>query len=334
MEYRALGDTGLTVSAIGFGCWEMGNPNYGSTGDEEVIAAVHRAIELGVTLFDTAPNYGFGGSELVLGRALKGRRDEVVLVSKVCTTWDPVTHTTKIDGRYSTIKRMCDESLQRLQTDHVDLMLVHWPDADTPLAETMWALDELRTEGKTRHIGVCNYNAYELRTARGQVPLCANQVGYNLFDRRWEHEMFPTAQELGVGVMAYGPMAHGLLTGTLAREHTFDQRDWRRHGLLFGQRLFGPNLGANLDVVDKLGGVAADLNTTLPRLALAWVLKNPAVSVALSGCRSVAEIEENVEAMDVKITDEALAEIDAIMQGAAGQTNEVPGRHHQPPSSL
>ena len=332
MEYRALGSTGLTVSAIGFGCWEMGNPNYGSTEDDEVIAAVHRAIELGVTLFDTAPNYGFGGSELVLGRALKGRRDQVVLVSKVCTTWDPVTHTTKIDGRYSTIKRMCDESLQRLQTDYVDLMLVHWPDADTPLAETMRALDELRTEGKTRHIGVCNYDSNELRTAKGQAPLCANQVGYNLFDRRWEHEMFPTAQELGIGVMAYGPMAHGLLTGTLTRDHAWDERDWRRHGLLFGQRLFGPNLGANLDVVDKLAGVAADLNTTLPRLALAWVLKHPAVAVALSGCRSIREIEENVEAAEVKITDEVLAEIDSIMAGAVGQTDAVPGRHHQPPA--
>jgi aryl-alcohol dehydrogenase-like predicted oxidoreductase len=228
---------------------------------------------------------------------------------------------------------MCEESLTRLQTDHVDLLLVHWPDADTPIAETMRALEELKAEGKTRHVGVSNYTAYELREARGQVPICANQVGFNLFDRRWEREMFPTAREIGVGIMAYGPMAHGLLTGTLARENTFDERDWRRHGVLFGQRLFGPNLGANLDVVDKLGGVAADLNTTLPRLALSWVLRNPAVSVALSGCRSPREIEENVEALDVTIPDEALAEIDAIMAGAAGQTDIVPGRHHQPPPS-
>ena len=332
MEYRKLGDTGLTVSAIGFGCWEMGNPNYGSTEDDEVIAAVHRAMELGVTLFDTAPNYGFGGSELVLGRALKGRRDDVVLVTKVCTTWDPVTFTTKIDGRYSTIKRMCEESLQRLQTDRVDLLLVHWPDADTPLAETMRALDELRQEGKTLHVGVCNYSAYELREASKLAPLCANQVGYNLFDRRWEYEMFPTAREVGAGVMAYGPMAHGLLTGALARGHAFDSRDWRRHGLLFGQRLFGPNLDTNLDVVDKLSGVAADLNTTLPRLALSWVLRDPTVSVALSGCRTVAEIEENVEAASVKIPDAVLAEIDTVMSSAAGQTTVVPGRHHQPPA--
>jgi aryl-alcohol dehydrogenase-like predicted oxidoreductase len=228
---------------------------------------------------------------------------------------------------------MCDESLQRLQTDHVDLLLVHWPDADTPLAETMRALEELKAEGKTNHIGVSNYSPFELREAKSHAPICANQVGYNLFDRRWEHEMFPTAREIGVGVMAYGPMAHGLLTGALPRENTFDEKDWRRNGFLFGQRLFGPNLGNNLDVVDKLGGVAADLGTTLPRLALAWVLRNPAVSVALSGCRSPREIEENVQALDVKIPEAALSEIDGIMSSAAGQTNVVPGRHHLPPTA-
>ena len=214
MEYRALGDTGLTVSAIGFGCWEMGNPGYGSTDESEVIAAVHRAMELGVTLFDTAPNYGFGGSEIVLGKALGERRKDIVLVSKVGITWDPVTNTTKFDGRYSTIKRINEESLQRLGTDHVDLLLMHWPDPETPIAETMRALEELKAEGKTKHIGVSNFTSYELREAKSHAPICANQVGYNLFDRRWEREMFPTAQEIGVGVMAYGPMAHGLLTGT------------------------------------------------------------------------------------------------------------------------
>src|SRR5215216_5964861 len=252
MEYRALGDTGLTVSAIGFGCWEMGNPNYGSTDDSDVIAAVHRAMELGVTLFDTAPNYGFGGSEVVLGRALQGRRDQVVLVTKVGSSWDPVTKTIKIDGRYSTVKRMCEDSLQRLQTDHVDLLLMHWPDADTPIAQTVGALDELRREGKTRHIGVSNFSPYELRQAKAIAPICAEQVGYNLFDRRWEREMFPTAQELGIGVMAYGPLAHGLLTGTFTPQTTFEQSDWRSRGVIFGQALFkDENLTRNLAVVDQ-----------------------------------------------------------------------------------
>jgi aryl-alcohol dehydrogenase-like predicted oxidoreductase len=330
VQQRKLGNTGLSVSAIGFGCWEMGNPEYGSSNDNEMIAAVHRAIDLGVTLFDTAPNYGFGGSEEVLGRALGARRKDIILVSKVGITWDPVTHTTKFDGRYSTIKRINEESLRRLGTDYLDLVLMHWPDPETPIEETMRALEELRTSGKARHVGVSNFSAYELGVAQKYAPICANEVGYNLFDRRWELEMFPTAQKLGIGIMAYGPMAHGLLTGTLPRQNTFDERDWRRHGNIFGQRLFGPNLSTNLDVVDKLLTVADRIGTSLPLLALAWVLRNPAVSVALAGCRTPREIEENVRALDVTLDSDVLAEIDEIMKGAAGQTDVVPGRHHAP----
>ena len=334
MQYRKLGENGPTVSAIGFGCWEMGNPEYGSSDEREMVAAVQRAIELGVTLFDTAPNYGYGGSEEVLGRALGARRKDIVLVSKVGITWDPVTFTAKFDGRYSTIKQINEQSLRRLNTDHLDLVLMHWPDPETPIAETMRALEELRTEGKVLHVGVSNFSAYELREARRGAPICANQVGYNLFDRRWEREMFPTAQELGVGVMAYGPMAHGLLTGTLPRENTFDERDWRRHGNIFGQRLFGPNLNQNLDVVDRLRTIADGIGTSLPLLALAWVLRHPAVSVALTGCRTPREIEENVGALDVRLDADTLSEIDRVMAGAAGQTDVVPGRHHTPPAAL
>ena len=333
MQFRDLGNTGLSVSAIGFGCWEMGNPEYGRSDDGEMIAAVHRAIDLGVTLFDTAPNYGFGGSEEVLGRALGARRKDIVLVSKVGITWDPVTHTTKFDGRYSTIKRINEESLRRLGTDHLDLVLMHWPDPETPIAETMGALEELRSEGKALHVGVSNFSAYELQEARKHAPICANEVGYNMFDRRWEHEMFPRADELGIGIMAYGPMAHGLLTGTMQRENTFDERDWRRAGNIFGQRLFGPNLNQNLDVVDKLLTVADRIGTSLPLLALAWVLRSPSVSVALSGCRSPREIEENVRALEVTLDADALAAIDQALAGARGQTNVVPGRHHLPPTA-
>ena len=330
MQHRNLGNTGLSVSAIGFGCWEMGNPEYGSSNDNEMIAAVHRAIDLGVTLFDTAPNYGFGGSEEVLGRALGARRKDIILVSKVGITWDPVTFTTKFDGRFSTIKRINEESLRRLGTDHLDLVLMHWPDPETPIEETMRALEELRTEGKALHIGVSNFSAHELRESRKFAPICANEVGYNLFDRRWEHEMFPTAQELDIGIMAYGPMAHGLLTGSLSRQNTFDERDWRRHGNIFGQRLFGPNLDQNLDVVDSLLTVADRIGTSLPLLALAWVLRNPAVSVALAGCRTPREIEEKVRALDLTLDPAVLTEIDQALTAAAGQTNVVPGRHHTP----
>src|SRR5438876_7607835 len=161
----------------------MGNPEYGRSDDDEMIAAVNRAIDLGVTLFDTAPNYGFGGSEIVLGRALGAKRNDIVLVSKTCIDWDPVTKTSKFDGRYSTVKRLNEESLKRLGTDHLDLLLIHWPDPETPIAETMRALEELHQEGKALNVGVSNYTAYELREARKGAPITANQVGYNLFDR-------------------------------------------------------------------------------------------------------------------------------------------------------
>jgi aryl-alcohol dehydrogenase-like predicted oxidoreductase len=331
MDYRRLGSSELTVSAIGFGCWELGGTNYGPIDEAEAVAAIHRALDLGVTLLDTAPGYGFGHSEEVLGRALGARRKDVVLVSKTAVSWDPVTFTRKMDSRYSTVKRITEESLRRLGTDHLDLLLIHWPDVDTPLEETMRALNDLVSEGKTRYIGVSNYTAYELRECRRYAPICANQVGYNLFDRRWEREMFPTALELGIGVMAYGPMAHGLLTGAMGRDTVFQPSDWRASGMIFGQQLFTPeHLPRNLEVVEQLKAVAARIGTTLPRLALAWVLRHPAVAVALSGCRTPGEIEENVRALEVAVPDEVAGELERIMAGAAGQAERVPGLHHQP----
>ena len=331
MDYRRMGASDLEVSAIGFGCWELGGTNYGPIDEAQAVAAIHRALDLGVTLFDTAPGYGFGHSEEVLGRALGARRKDVVLVSKTAISWDPVTFTRKLDSRYSTVKRIAEEGLRRLGTDHLDLLLIHWPDVETPLEETMRALTDLVDEGKTRHAGVSNFTAYELRESRRHAPICANQVGYNLFDRRWEREMFPTAQELGIGVMAYGPMAHGLLTGAVGRATAFDPKDWRASGMIFGQHLFGPqNLPRNLEVVEQLQAVAARLGATLPRLALAWVLRHPAVSVALSGCRTPGEIEENVRALEVTIPAEVAGELERLMDGAAGQVQTVPGQHHLP----
>jgi aryl-alcohol dehydrogenase-like predicted oxidoreductase len=334
MEYRRLGRNGPEVSAIGFGCWEMGGSGYGSTDEAEVARAVHRAIDLGVTLFDTAPVYGFGGSEEALGRALGKRRDEVVLVSKGGQTWDPVTTTRKSDARYSQLKGGLEDTLRRLGTDHLDLFLIHWPDPETPIEESMKAVDDMVAEGKTRYVGVCNHASYELRECAKHAPVVTNQVGYNMFDRRWEREMFPTARELGVNVMAYGPMAHGLLTGAFQRDQTFEPGDWRRSGMLFGQRLLGPNLAANLDVVDELRGLAEGLGTTLPRLALAWVIRDPIVAVALSGCRTVAEIEENVKAVEVKIPRDALARVDAALDKVVGRSETIPARHRPPPVAV
>ena len=328
MKFQQLGTDGPAVSVIGFGCWQMGNRGYGTSDDRQMIAAVHHAIDAGITLFDTAPTYGAGGSEELLGRALQGRRDEVFLVSKVGITLDPATAAERYDGRPEVLRRINDESLARLRTDHLDLVLLHWPDPDTPIAETMAALEDLRAGGKVRHIGVCNHAAHELRAACRVTDIRAIQVGFNLFDRRWEREMFPTAVELGVGVMAYGPLAHGLLTGAVSRGHVFGDGDWRRGNDIFGQSLFGENLERNLDVVEALANLARELGTRLPALAIAWVMADPAVAVTLVGCSRPEEVTQNLGALEVTLDVEAMAVIEAIMAGAAGLSDGIPGRHH------
>ncbi len=323
MYYRRLGHSGPEVSVIGFGTWEMGG-NYGWCDQQEACQAVQHALDLGVTLFDTAPTYGHGRAEALLGRALGARRHEAIIVTKCGLPTRPHLKPYR-DGRYQTIMEDVEESLRALQTDYVDLLLLHWPDPETPLDESMRALMDLQQAGKARFIGVSNFAAPLLRAAREVAPICANQVGYNLFDRRWERHMFGTARELGIGVMAYGPLAHGLLSGTLAGDTGFEPGDWRRDGLVFGQALFTPpNLRRNLEVVDELKLVAQELGTTLPCLALAWVLREPVVAVALCGVRRPEEIEENVRAPDVWLEPDTLARIDAIMMGAAGLVEELP----------
>lgn len=325
MEYRAMGSSDLKVSAIGFGCWEMGGNQYGDVDDQEEIQAVHRAIDLGVTLFDTAAIYGHGHSEEVLGRALGGRRKEIVLVTKCGLGWHEVGGPSFRDSSPQAVTQGMEDSLRRLGTDYVDLFLVHWPDVKTPIDETMRALNDLVAAGKTRYVGVSNYSADQLREARKTAPICANQVGYNLFDRRWERQMFPTALELGIGVMAYGPMAHGLLTGAFNSSTTFVEWDWRSRGSAFGQKLFtAENFPRNVAVADQLKGVAERLGTTLPKLAIAWVLQHRAVATALSGTRRPSEIEHNVGALEITLSASDLADIDRIMAGAAGQVEAIP----------
>jgi aryl-alcohol dehydrogenase-like predicted oxidoreductase len=199
----------------------------------------------------------------------------------------------------------------------VDLFLIHWPDGKTPEAEMMGTLKEVVQSGKTRYIGVSNFTADMLRASKPHADICASQVGYNLFDRRWERQMFSTARELSIGIMAYGPMAHGLLTGTFTADTTFLDWDWRSRGDAFGQALFkSENFPKNVAVAGRLKRVVARLDTTLPKLAIAWVLSNPAMSVALSGTRTSAEIEHNVGALDTKLDQATLDEIDQIMSSA------------------
>ena len=332
MQYRTIWNSDLTVSAIGFGCWEMGG-TYGAIDEAEVTDAIQRAIDLGITLFDTARVYGHdtslgigvaGRSEELLGRALGSRRQEVLIVTKGGL---PTREGQKArrDSRYAEVMTDCELSLQALATDYIDLYLIHWPDPETPMEEPMRALNDLLAAGKVRYVGVSNFSADQLRAAKALAPIITNQVGYNLFDRRWERAMFPTAAELGIGIMAYGPLAHGLLTGHFTADMDFGTADWRARGNLFGQPLLqGENLRQNLAVVERLKAVAARKGVTLPQLALAWVLSNPLVATALSGTRRTDEIQANIAALDLELSDADRAELDEIMTGAAGQVEAIP----------
>ncbi len=326
MRYRPFGRTGLSVSVVGFGCWPMAGDRYGAIEDDEAVKAIHRALEKGVNCVDTAPAYGAGHSEDVVARALEGRRRDVILVTKCGVKAAPPGQVGPLrDATRANILREIDASLKRLRTDWVDVLLVHWPDAQTPFDESMRALEEVVASGRARFVGVSNFTgammAECLRTRRVDV----SQVGYHMLDRRQEQETFPLCLEQGIGVMGYGSLGHGLLTGAFTAATTFDPaRDWRGNGVAFGQPIFrAENFRANLRVVDRLRAeVAVPRGVPLSQIALAWVLGHPAVSTALVGARTPAEVDANDAGADMDLTAEERAKIDGILAGVAGRVRE------------
>ena len=235
MEYRAFGRTGLDVSAIGYGCWEIGG-GYGHFDENEVVAAVQRALDLGINLFDTAEGYGYGQSERLLGKALGARRKEAIVVTKF-GIYRPEGEWQR-DSRRETALAAIDRSLKALGTDYVDVYLIHWPDRETPLEESMGALEEIVQAGKARFVGVSNFTPDQIETCMATRRVDIAQYGYHMFDRRLEREIFPTIAEHGIGLMTYGSLAHGLLAGAFTPETSFDEDDWRSNGIAFNIPLF------------------------------------------------------------------------------------------------
>ncbi|MCP3992668.1 MAG: aldo/keto reductase [Actinomycetia bacterium] len=312
MEQRPLGTTGLMTSAIGFGTWEMSTTMYGDIDVSDASRAVNAAIDRGITLFDTAEVYGPFHSERLLAKAIGKRRDEIVLVTKVGFEYDDA----RIVGTNSThdyVVERTNTCLERLDTDVIDLMLIHWPDHDTPMEEPMTALEKLKTEGKIRSYGVSNFNVEMMEECQRHGTLTANQVGYNLFDRRMEAEILPWCQANGVGYMAYGSLGFGLLTGAFGADVTFGENDWRRRGVAFGLPLFEREwLEKEVRVTDRLATLAAEHGRSLPQMAISWVLGNPAVSVALVGMRNEQELDENVAAAEWQLPDDLRAAVDRV----------------------
>jgi aryl-alcohol dehydrogenase-like predicted oxidoreductase len=327
MRYRPFGRTGLKVSALGFGCWPMAGDRYGAIEDDEAVKAIHRALDRGVNCVDTAPAYGSGHSEEVVARALEKRRRDLILVTKCGVKPPPPGQLGPLrDSTRANIVREIDASLKRLRTDWVDVLLVHWPDANTPFDETMRGLEEVVASGRARFVGVSNFTAAMIGECMRTRRVDVSQVGYHMFDRRQEHETFPTCLADGIGVMGYGSLGHGLLTGAFTAATSFGDpsRDWRGNGVAFGQPIFrGDNFKTNVAVVERLRcEIAEPRGVPLSQIALAWVLGNPAVSTALVGARTPAEVDANDAGAELDLTADERAKIDAILAGAAGRVQE------------
>ena len=321
MEQRQFGNTDLTASAVGFGTWEMSTTMYGHIDVGEAARAVNAAIDRGITLFDTAEVYGPYHSEELLADALGARRNEIVLVTKVGFQYDDRPAVVGLNAQREHIIERTEGCLRRLKTDVIDLMLIHWPDHDTPIEETMEGLERLKQDGKIRHYGVSNFSIDMMQECEQYGHIAANQVGYHMFDRRMEHRVLPWCLANGVGYMAYGSLAFGLLTGAFTPDTQFDEGDWRRNGTAFELPLFERDqFRKEIEVTNRLVELADGYGKSVAQLAIAWVLDHPAVSCALVGMRNEQELEENVAATDWKLTDEIRNGINQIFADVGVET--------------
>jgi aryl-alcohol dehydrogenase-like predicted oxidoreductase len=316
-----LGMTDLEVSPIAFGTWQLGG-EWGHFDEDEAIAAIRQARELGVNLFDTAQGYGFGASERVLGRALREdldhHRDDVVIATKggLRMTDEGLVR----DSSPSWIRHGVAASLDALGVDYIDIYQVHWPDPAVPFAETAAALQEIVDAGKIRHVGVSNYDADQVSEFAQTRPVVTLQPPYDLFRRDIEAEILPYCREHEIGVLVYGALAHGLLTGTMYENTTFAPDDWRSGAPFFK----GEDFHRNLEVVRELERFADELGVSVSRLAIAWTLANPAVQVAIVGARHPGHIEDSVAAAELSLSEADLERIDRIMAGSAAMTGPHP----------
>ncbi|MQA75205.1 MAG: aldo/keto reductase [Solirubrobacterales bacterium] len=321
MEKVRLGMTELEVTPICFGTWQLGG-EWGEYAEHEAIAAIRAAHELGVNFFDTAQAYGFGRSEEVLGRALAGElatnRDSLVIASKggLRAEGDEMLR----DSSPGWLRDGVEASLAALGIDHLDLYQVHWPDPETHFAETAEVLRALVDEGKIRHVGVSNFDAAEMREFAATLPVETLQPPYHLFNREVEDEVLPYCAEHDIGVLAYGPLAHGLLTGALDERTEFAADDWRSGSPMFG----GEAYRRSLERVSELERLASERDLEVGQLAIAWVLANPAVGVAIVGTRSSDHIAAAVDAASVELSVDERERIERIMSGAVAAQGPSP----------
>jgi aryl-alcohol dehydrogenase-like predicted oxidoreductase len=308
METITLGTQGLRVSRQGLGCMGMSD-FYGPGDDAESIATIHRALELGVTFFDTSDMYGPHTNEVLVGKALAGHRDEAVIATKfgiVRDLDDPAKRA--VNGRPEYVRQSCDGSLLRLGVDHIDLYYQHRVDPDTPIEETVGAMGELVTEGKVRYLGLSEAAPATIRRAHAVHPISALQTEYSVWSRDPEREILPTLRELGIGFVPYSPLGRGFLTGALRSLDDLDESDFRR----YQPRFQGDNLADNVAIVEVINQLASAKGCTPGQIALAFVHAAGRDVAPIPGTKHRTYLEENVAALDVELTEEDLAVLDAI----------------------
>jgi aryl-alcohol dehydrogenase-like predicted oxidoreductase len=312
---RRLG--ALAVPAQGLGCMGM-SEFYGAADENEALATIDRALELGVTLLDTADVYGIGANEKLVGRAIAARRDEVVLATKFGIVRDPTDPTVRgIDGRPEYVRASCDASLSRLGVDVIDLYYQHRVDQSVPIEETVGAMAELVAAGKVRYLGLSEATAANIRRANTVHPIAAVQSEWSLWSRDIEDEVVPTCRELGIGIVPYSPLGRGFLTGQITSPDDFDADDFRRDQ----PRFQGENFAKNLHLVAKIRELAAAKRVTPSQLALTWVLAQGDDIVPIPGTKRRSYLEENARALDISLTDEDLRAIDTVApKGVAAGT--------------
>ncbi|HEY2054502.1 MAG TPA: aldo/keto reductase [Solirubrobacterales bacterium] len=306
MDRRTLGSQGLEVSAEGLGCMGMSYA-YGAGDEEQGIATIHRALELGVTLLDTAEVYGPFTNEELVGRAVAGRRDEFEIATKFGFAFKGTDLSDRgVDGSPENAKRVCDESLRRLGTDHIDLYYQHRVDPAVPIEETVGAMGELVTAGKVRFIGLSEAASETIRRAHATHPLSAVQSEYSLWTRDPEDEVLPTLHELGIGFVPYSPLGRGFLTGQIRSLDDLSEDDWRRTN----PRFQGVAFEENLRLADRVAELAQGIGATPAQVALAWVLAKGDDLVPIPGTKSPVRLEENAAAADLALTDAQVVELD------------------------
>ncbi|MFC7440992.1 aldo/keto reductase [Laceyella putida] len=310
MKKRRLGNSELNVSVIGFGAWAAGKSGWGNVGEQDIVEAIRAAVDHGVNFFDTAPFYGYGESERILGKTLKPVRDKVIIATKFGIVWDSKGDFA-FDVSRKNILHEIDESLKNLGTDYIDLYQVHWPDNKTPIQETMETLNELVQSGKIRYIGVSNFSVEQMEEARKYANVVSLQSQYNLLQRGVEKAEYPYTERVGMGFIPYSPLAQGLLTGKFNKDTKLPENDVRRQ---FNPLFEEGEFEANLEKVENIRTVADRYNKPMAQVAVNWLMAKPAVTTVITGAKNKEQVIQNVAAAEWKLASEDIVALDKMTE--------------------